>query len=297
MLLIYHDKFLEHNKSGHPENKNRLLAIKDILNKYNHTTIEPVDVLDAEKKIKEVHSDEYVELIKNIKSDTMLDSDTYIVKETYNVAVKAVAASINAADYAADKKDSFALVRPPGHHACKNRGMGFCIFNNIAIAAEYMLSTGKAKKILLLDIDCHHGNGTQEIFYARKDVYYISLHQYPAYPGTGSADETGVGEGKNFTLNIPLRPYTTDDEYIEKLKIFRKVAIDYNPDVILVSAGYDTYTDDPLTSMNITIDGFGKISKYIKETAKMTGVGVAFILEGGYNLRGLSEGVLKTIND
>ncbi|PKP56821.1 MAG: hypothetical protein CVT88_09720, partial [Candidatus Altiarchaeales archaeon HGW-Altiarchaeales-1] len=106
MLLIYHDKFLEHNKSGHPENKNRLLAIKDILDRYNYATIEPVDVPDAEKKIKEVHSDEYVKLIKNIKSDTMLDSDTYIVKETYNVAVKAVAASINAADYAADKKDS-----------------------------------------------------------------------------------------------------------------------------------------------------------------------------------------------
>ncbi len=298
MLIIYSDKFLEHNKSTHPENKNRLLAIKALLDKYNYTTIEPIeptDVGNIEEKIKKVHSEEYVELIKNSKSDVMLDPDTYLVKETYKIACKAVAASINAADYAADKKNSFALVRPPGHHACKHTGMGFCIFNNIAIAAEYLLSTGKTKKILLLDIDCHHGNGTQEIFYARKDVYYISLHQYPAYPGTGSADETGVGEGKNYTLNIPLHPRTTDNEYIEKLKIFRKVAIDYNPDVILVSAGYDTYIDDPLTSMNITIDGFGKISKYIKETAKMTDVGVAFILEGGYNLKGLSEGVLKTI--
>jgi len=249
MLLIYSDKFSEHNRSGHPENKNRLLAIKSILDKYNYSTIEPVDVPDMEKRIKDVHLDKYVELIKNTKSNTMLDPDTYVTKATYEVAVKAIAASINAANYAADKKNSFALVRPPGHHACKDRGMGFCIFNNIAIAAEHLLSIGKAKKILLLDIDCHHGNGTQEIFYGRRDVYYISLHQYPTYPGTGSSDETGAGAGKNFTLNIPLRSYITDDEYIEKLKIFRKVAIDYNPDVILVSAGYDTYTDDSLEAV------------------------------------------------
>jgi len=295
MILIYSNKFLEHSKSGHPENKNRLIAIKCLLDKYNYTTIEPKDVEDIEEKIKKVHSEAYVELIKNIKSDTMLDPDTYVVKTSYDVAVNAVEASINAAEYAVNKKNSFAFVRPPGHHTCKDRGMGFCIFNNIAIAAEYLISTNKAKKILILDIDCHHGNGTQEIFYDRKDVFYISLHQYPAYPGTGSADETGAGEGKNLTLNIPLHSYTTDDEYIERIKIFRKVAIDYKPDVILVFAGYDTYIDDPLTSMNITIDGFGKFSKYIKETAKIIGVGVAFILEGGYNLKGLSEGVLKTI--
>lgn len=293
MLIIYSDKFLEHNKSTHPENKNRLIAIKSMLDRYHYDTIEPVDVPNVEERIKKVHSEEYVELIKNFKY-SMLDPDTYVVKETYNAACKAVTASINAAEYAVNKKDAFALVRPPGHHACKNKGMGFCIFNNIAIAAEHLLSE-RAEKILILDIDCHHGNGTQEIFYARKDVYYISLHQYPAYPGTGSADETGTGEGKNYTLNIPLHPYTTDDEYIEALKIFRKIAIDYNPDVILVSAGYDTYINDPLTSMSITIDGFERISKYIKETAKMIDVGIAFMLEGGYNLKGLSEGVLKTI--
>jgi len=293
MILIYSDKFNKHDKLGHPENKNRLIAIKNILDKYNYKTIEVKEIENIEREIKDVHLEEYVEFIKNFKSD-MLDIDTYVTKDTYESAVAAVCASINAAEYAVSKRDAFALVRPPGHHACKEKGMGFCIFNNIAIATNYVIKNEIAKKVLILDIDCHHGNGTQEIFYSRNNVYYISLHQYPAYPGTGSYDESGIGEGKNFTLNIPLHPYTTDDEYIEHLKIFRKIAIDYNPDAIFVSAGYDTYLHDPLTSMSITIDGFKKISGFIKETAKIIDVGVAFILEGGYNLEGLSKGVLET---
>jgi acetoin utilization deacetylase AcuC-like enzyme len=296
MIIIYSDDFLKHNKENHPENKNRLIAIKNILDEKGYKTIEPKPIKNVENEIKNVHSEEYVNFIKSIRSNTILDFDTYLTQETFKVSIKAVEASINAAEYALDKKHSFALVRPPGHHACKNKGMGFCIFNNIAIASQYILNKKDAKKVLILDIDAHHGNGTQEIFYYRNDVFYISLHQYPAYPGTGSEKEIGKGKGKNFNLNIPLPPYTNDEEYLKKLEIFRKVALEYNPDLILVSAGYDTYKDDPLTQMSITIEGFEKISKYIKETAKMLDVGVAFILEGGYNLKGLSHGVLETIN-
>ncbi|MFN3527504.1 MAG: histone deacetylase, partial [Candidatus Altarchaeaceae archaeon] len=193
------------------------------------------------------------------------------------------------------KKDSFALIRPPGHHACRNRGMGFCLLNNIAIAANHLIENEKNLKILILDLDCHHGNGTQEIFYDRNDVFYVSLHQYPFYPGTGSEDEIGEGKGKYYTKNIPLKAYTDDKTYLEKLKIFENIAIEYNPDVILISMGYDTYIEDLLTLMNITIEGYYKISKFIKEVAKEIDVGVGFFLEGGYNLKGLSYGVLNTI--
>jgi len=295
MIIIYSDDFLKHNKENHPENKNRLIAIKNVLDDKGYKTIQPKPIKNVENEIKKVHSKEYVNFIKNIKSDIMLDPDTYASKDTYFVALKAVEASINAANFALNKKYSFALVRPPGHHACRNRGMGFCIFNNVAIAAEYLIRKNKAKKILILDIDAHHGNGTQEIFYYSNEVFYISFHQYPAYPGTGSENEKGAGKGKNFNLNIPLLPYTNDEEYLKKLKIFRKVALEYKPDLILISAGYDIYKDDPLTQMNITIKGFRKISEYIKETAQMLGIGVAFILEGGYNLKGLSQGVLETV--
>lgn len=293
MELIYSDEFLHHNKPGHPENKNRLIAIKKVLDENGYKTVEPVDV--EIKGIEKVHSLEYLNFLKKISGmEYMIDSDTYFVKDSYNVAMKAAIASVNAAENALRGKNSFALVRPPGHHARKNTGMGFCILNNVSIAANHLTEKG-VKKIIILDIDCHHGNGTQEIFYERSDVFYISLHQYPFYPGTGSADEIGKGDGLGYTKNIPLPAYTDDNTYLKKLEIFREIAFSYNPEVILVSAGYDTYFEDPLTMMNITIDGYRRIAELIKKTAEEIGVGTAFFLEGGYNLKGLSLGVLETI--
>lgn len=293
MNLIYCDKFLEHDKPTHPENKTRLIAIKNMLDRQGYKTIEPVDV--EIKGIEKVHTQEYLNFLKKISGkECMIDADTYFVEESYNTAMKAVFASINSAENALRGKNSFALVRPPGHHARKNTGMGFCILNNISIAANHLTEEG-VKRVLILDIDCHHGNGTQEIFYNRSDVYYISLHQYPFYPGTGSIDEIGEGIGTGYTRNIPLRAWTDDDTYLKKLEIFREIAFNYKPEVILVSAGYDTYFEDPLTMMNITIDGYRRIAEFIRDTADKIGVGTAFFLEGGYNLKGLSLGVLETI--
>jgi len=294
MILIYSDEFLKHNKIGHPENKERLLAIKNILDENKYKTIEPIDV--KIEGIEKVHSEEYLNFLKSTLGHSgKIDADTYFVENSYDVAMKAVMASINAAENALNKNDSFALIRPPGHHARYNKGMGFCLLNNISIAANHLTEKG-VKKVLILDLDCHHGNGTQEIFYKRSDVYYISLHQYPLYPGTGSENEIGEGEGMNYTRNIPLKPYTDDDTYLKKLEIFKNIAIKYDPEVILVSMGYDTYINDPLTTMNITIEGYYRIAKFIKDTAREIGVGVGFFLEGGYNLEGLPLGVLETIN-
>lgn len=293
MILIYSDEFLKHNKIRHPENKERLIAIKNALDKKGYKTVEPVDV--KIEGIENVHTIGYLNFLKSTSRHSgWIDTDTYFVSESYNVAVKAVMASVNAAENALYKKDSFALVRPPGHHACPNKGMGFCLLNNISIAANHLTEKG-VKKVLILDIDCHHGNGTQEIFYKRSDVYYISLHQYPFYPGTGSENEIGEREGINFTKNIPLDMHTDDNTYLKKLEIFREIAIKFSPEVILVSMGYDTYIDDPLTMMDITIEGYYRIAKFIKDTAKEIGVGVAFFLEGGYNLKGLPLCVLETI--
>lgn len=293
MIVIYSDEFLKHNKIGHPENKERLIAIKKVLDENGYKTTNPSDV--NIHGIENVHTIEYLNFLKSTSGHSgMIDLDTYYVNESYNVAMKAIMASVNAAENALDKKDSFALVRPPGHHACRNKGMGFCLLNNIAIAANHLTEKG-IKKIIILDLDCHHGNGTQEIFYKRSDVYYISLHQYPFYPGTGSEYEIGEGEGMGYTINIPLDPHTDDNTYLKKLEIFRETALKFSPEVILVSMGYDTYIDDPLTMMNITIDGYHKMVKFIKDAAKEIDVGVAFFLEGGYNLKGLPLGVLETI--
>lgn len=196
----------------------------------------------------------------------------------------------------------FALVRPPGHHASRNKGSGFCIFNNIAVAASYAINKYKIKRVAIIDFDVHHGNGTQDIFYNSREVFYVSVHQYPHYPGTGYYNETGAESGKGFNLNIPLTPFSEEIDYLTAfVEIIIPVLYNYEPQLILVSAGFDAHRDDLLSNINLTDDSYFKIVSLIKILACLINLknddfyGIGMVLEGGYNYNGLWASVNKTI--
>jgi acetoin utilization deacetylase AcuC-like enzyme len=192
----------------------------------------------------------------------------------------------------------FSLARPPGHHATPTRAMGFCLFNNAAVAAEWAIQEQLAGRVAILDFDVHHGNGTQEIFWTRSDVLYLSSHQSPHYPGTGAFSEVGAGAGQGFTVNFPV-PARRDDAFFVRLYNDLAVPIleQFQPDLILVSAGYDTHANDPLAGMRMTADGFGAIASALTAAAsRLCRRRILFLLEGGYDLRALTEGVQATID-
>ncbi|MEN8304239.1 MAG: histone deacetylase, partial [Campylobacterota bacterium] len=190
-------------------------------------------------------------------------------------------------------KSAFCAVRPPGHHATSNQAMGFCLFNNIAITARYAQFVGY-EKVMIIDFDVHHGNGTQEIFYGDSSVFYFSTHEYPAYPGSGSFDERGSGEGEGFTHNFPMRSFSSDDDILPIYEDELPLDIEwFNPDIILVSAGYDLHKADPLAQLEVSTEG---IKKIVESIMKSSDVPKIFMLEGGYNLSALGKSVAETID-
>jgi acetoin utilization deacetylase AcuC-like enzyme len=299
--FVYDDIFLKHEMpAGHPESPNRLIRILDTLktseiwNKIIH--IKPRRAEDED--ILKVHSKEY---FKNVKTFTgYYDLDTYISANSFEAAMYAAGAVIKAIDECnkGEIERAFCSVRPPGHHAEKNRAMGFCIFNNIAIGARYAQTIGY-KKVFIIDFDVHHGNGTQHIFEEDNSVFYFSTHQYPHYPGTGEEHERGKGKGEGFTYNIPMRYGSGDKDYISVYQsILPDLAKKFAPDIVLISSGYDIHIDDPLSDINISNDGIREIVKGILSCATVTRnlmLPFVFALEGGYNLRALSKSVLLTI--
>jgi acetoin utilization deacetylase AcuC-like enzyme len=248
------------------------------------------------------HSTEYIEQVKHIseRGGGMLDPDTVVSPKTFQAALRAVGGAILAAEKIREGEinNSFALVRPPGHHATYNHGHGFCIFNNIAILARYMIKNWGFKRILIVDFDAHHGNGTQDSFYDSPQVLYFSLQQWGIYPGSGWYQEIGENEGKGYTVNVPL-PWGTDDEtYLFALReLLYPIAEQYNPEFILVSAGFDTHYSDTLTSMNISSVGHGKIMETILDIAKQKCSGkIVTLLEGGYSLPALPRSIYNVIS-
>lgn len=301
MYLVYHPDYLEHNKSisYHPESPQRLLAIINYLKEKKLWDREKIiRPASAEKSdILLCHTERLIKQVKTLsEKGGIIDADTPVGVGTYDIALRAVGGTIKACQIAIEHNDSaFAFVRPPGHHAERDRACGFCYFNNVAIAAEKVLLTENINKILILDIDVHHGNGTQDIFYTRNDVFYISLHQHPhtLYPGTGFPEETGGGAGKGFTANIALPPATDDDNYIYAFEKIVLPAINrFKPELIIVSAGFDTHRKDPLASLNLTEKTYEFIALKLKESA----VAVVFSLEGGYDTYALSHGSESIIN-
>ncbi|NPA49056.1 MAG: histone deacetylase [Thermodesulfobacteria bacterium] len=304
IAIVKDEIFLRHNPGEyHPERPERLVKIYERL-------AEP-DIADFIKILKPReatfeelcwnHSPEYVKLIQQTagQNHVQLDPDTATCPESYEAAIKAVGAQFVGLDaiFKGEVQDVFALVRPPGHHAERDRAMGFCLFNNVALAAHYALKRLGVKRVLIVDWDLHHGNGTQWSFYQSKDVLFFSTHQFPYYPGTGRVEEIGEGEGLGYTVNVPLPAGCGDPEYATVFKkILVPVARAYNPDVILVSAGFDIYFGDPLGGMLVTPVGVAYLTRIVKKLAQECCRGrLLLTLEGGYSLQGLSDCVAAVI--
>jgi acetoin utilization deacetylase AcuC-like enzyme len=282
-MIVYSRDYLNHDMDGHPENKARLIAIIDFLEKIR--VFEKVPLTEptkaSEKDILRVHTKEHLENMRlTAKQGLRVEGDTYFTRETYDTALLAAGGVLTCLNV--NQKKGFALVRPPGHHATTSAAMGFCIFNNAAIGAAYARTKG-FRRIAILDFDLHHGNGTQEIFY-NDDILYISLHQWPHYPGTGSIEELGIGRGEGYTINIPLPGGVGDESYNLALnEIVFPLLREYSPEVLFLSAGYDGHFNDPLGSLNLSSGTYLNIAKVAKTLAKK----VVFSLEGGYDLEAL----------
>ncbi|MHC1635475.1 MAG: histone deacetylase family protein [Candidatus Methanospirareceae archaeon] len=303
--FVYHDDYLKHDTgSFHPETPDRLVAIMSRLRGKNFIEklyrIEPVEA--SIEEVEYVHHSSYIRSVEEIclSGGGMLDPDTPVCKDTFKVALLSVGGAIRAVEevMASNIKNAFALIRPPGHHATPNRGMGFCIFNNVAITAEYLKRKYGLRRILIVDWDVHHGNGTQEIFFDDPSVLYFSTHQYPYYPGTGWIKEIGKGEGRGYTINVPLPAGVDDEGYLYVMReILKPIAMDFSPEFVLVSAGFDAHIHDPLASMRLTSNAFGLFTDIVKEIAdKKCKDRVVILLEGGYNLDALAESVVAVFN-
>lgn len=287
--VIYSDDFLKHGYTGHIECKERLEHVtKDFQYNIINNLIEYIQPSKASRKdINRVHNSDYVNYIFNIK-ESQLDADTYMGPGSLDAVEKAAGAAIDGVREAfKGRRVSFGLVRPPGHHAMPGHAMGFCIFNNIAIGAAYALDKG-LKRVLIVDWDVHHGNGTEAMFYERSDVLYFSIHQYPHYPGTGDMTDVGEGDGKGFNVNVPLPPGASDLDYqaiFDRLLV--PIAGEYKPDLVMVSAGYDAYYKDPLGEMNLTESAFHMMGSKVRGIADDAGTNIVAMLEGGYSLERL----------
>jgi len=291
LIFFYPEGHEAHAKPGHPERPERVEVILNALrdtglwDKYPHT--EPTTI--PEEVLKSIHTPEYLETLKSsCESGLYLDADTYTTNRSWELSLAAVGGAIAVVRqvWLRDAERGFALTRPPGHHATRTRGMGFCLINNIAVAAEYLLQKEGAQRLAIVDIDLHHGNGTQEIFWRRGEVIYFSTHQYPHYPGTGNLQETGEGEGENTTVNIPMPIYSGDQAFASAMDTIIQPLLDrFQPEMILVSIGFDVHWCDPLGMLLVSATGYGNTIASLARWADNNCHGrIALFLEGGYDL-------------
>jgi len=290
--------YLEHDTGiSHPESKDRLLAIEKAIGPLHRELIKVSPIAVSREIISLVHTEEQIEQVYEASLYSQaIDSDTICSQNSYAADMKAVGAGVAAVDGIKNGTFSraFCAVRPPGHHATPLRSMGFCLFNNIAITARYAQDQGY-QKVMIIDFDVHHGNGTQDTFYEDDTVFYLSSHQAFSYPGTGMECETGEGKGKGFTANYLVMPDSGDREVLEIYQndLLPHVKL-FCPDLILVSAGYDLHESDPLAQLNVTTKGIRKIVRYILDTSKVPFI---FFLEGGYDVNALGNNVKVTIEE
>jgi len=297
--IIYSDEFLEHQTGRfHPEKPERLSAIATALkaapfaDQIQWQTPTPVEARAVTPILQQVHSQQYIKTLQHLaqRGGGYLDGDTPVSPRSYDVALLAVSAWLDGVEQVlATGNPAFVLARPPGHHAEGDRGMGFCLFSNAAIAAYYALAKPGINRVAILDWDVHHGNGTQAIVENHPQIAYCSLHQFPCYPGTGSADERGA---YNNVLNLPMQPGSTIAEYEPA---FENQVVpfltEFQPDLLIVSAGYDANADDPLASMNLQPQDYGLFTQYCLQLTRR----IVFGLEGGYDFSALSRSVVATI--
>lgn len=301
--FIYHPDYLNHDTGPkHPERPDRLRASlaalqqSDVWEQLHHIDPIPATV----EQIAYAHKPGYSEHIRqSCEAEIPLTYDTPVGHESYDIALLSTGGVLCAAEAVATKKvkNAFAMVRPPGHHATPGQSMGFCLFNNIAVTARYLQREHGVGKVAIVDWDVHHGNGTQDIFYEDASVFFFSIHQSPLYPGTGSRYEQGSGKARGTTLNVPMPPGSGDSEYIA---VFEDVLIPalhgFSPEFILISAGFDAHFLDPLAHIDLTAEGFAKLTDLVLDVAEEIASGnVVSALEGGYSLKGVSESIVAHV--
>jgi acetoin utilization deacetylase AcuC-like enzyme len=301
---VYDPIYLEHNLPGHPESKERLVRVMRLLEKQG--MLERLVAVEATpvslERLARNHSQRYIDTVRQMaeRGGGHLDLDTYLSARSYKAALMAAGGLVNAVEAVLEGEvdNAFALVRPPGHHALTARGMGFCLFNNVAVAARYALEEKGLERVLIADFDVHHGNGTQDAFYDKSCVLYFSTHQYPYYPGTGHWREIGRGEGEGYTANVPLSRGVGDEGFRRIFDEFLyPLAERYRPQLILVSAGYDAHWADPLAAMQLSITGYAHLAQTLKAMAdELCQSRIVFTLEGGYQLEVLAYAVLDTFH-
>ncbi len=296
---VSHSSFTEHDFPRHPEHAGRIKAVWEqlseqrLLDHFDRLSTTPA----SDEQILAAHSRAHLDrLIAVAQGDriTRLDQDTYALPQSLDVARLAAGAVVSAVDAVLNGKadNALAIVRPPGHHATAEWQMGFCLLNNIAIAARHAQAQHNCGKVLIIDYDVHHGNGTQDIFYADPSVLFISIHQSPFYPGTGALNETGTGAGTGYTLNVPIAGGHGDDSYA---RLFAEVvwpaAERFAPDLLLVSAGFDAHWVDPLAQMQLSLTGYdGLARECLRLAERLCGGKIVFVMEGGYDLQALAHG-------
>lgn len=288
---------------GHPERPERIEALLDLMRRYKRAGIVPVAPRAATvDEISANHDRRYVDRVRATagKPIVAFDPDTTAYSESYETALLAAGGVLELIDHVmAGKADNgFAMVRPPGHHAEADRAMGFCFFNNVAVGARYLIREHGLERILIVDWDVHHGNGTQRSFYADKRVLYVSLHQYPHYPGTGAADEAGAADGLGYTVNIPFPGGYGDEEYAAAFRrIIEPIGRQFAPQFVLISAGFDAHRSDPLSRMRLSNEGYAAMTRSLLDVARVPAGGKCVaVLEGGYDLDALAASVSAVLD-
>jgi acetoin utilization deacetylase AcuC-like enzyme len=300
-LYLHHPCSLSHDTGAHPERPDRIRAIEQALAERDWIGFEreqapPVDL----ERLGAIHPESYVDAIRRICEDGggMLDLDTVASSASFDAALHSAGGAVRAVDalIGGEAGIAFCGLRPPGHHAEAARAMGFCIFNNVAVAARHALDSHGLERVLVLDWDVHHGNGTNDIFYESNSLLYASIHQSPLYPGTGALSENGSGEGEGYTLNLPVPPGSGHDEWLSLVQhVVVPIARSYRPQLVLVSAGFDAHHADPLANCELTEESYAALTATVRELARQLGAPLAFTLEGGYDLSALSASVIAVL--
>ena len=302
--VVYDLVYLEHDTGAHCEIAMRLVRTVDNLHETGvMEQLVPIPARPATiEELARVHSEGYITYVESFaqKGGGYLDPDTVVSEGSYKAALYAAGGLLNAVDAVMDGEveHASALVRPPGHHALRWEAMGFCLFNNIAIAARHVIETRKLDRVMIVDFDVHHGNGTQDEFYGNREVLYFSTHQYPFYPGTGAVNDIGEGVGAGVTVNVPLPAYCGDEEYLRAFnEILVPVARRFKPQLILVSAGYDAHWADYISMMQVSTTGYARMVGILRELSReLCGGKLVLTLEGGYNLDALAASVRATFD-
>jgi acetoin utilization deacetylase AcuC-like enzyme len=301
--LVFSEYSAGHDTGSHPENQSRLTAIYQRLTRENLLEERPIYYAEPvePERVYSVHERSIVEQVRELsaRGGGAIDGDTLVEAGSWPTALASVGAAIQAVELVLSRTHlrAFSMARPPGHHAERSRQMGFCLFNNVAIAAHYALQAHGLNRIAILDWDVHHGNGTQDIFYGSSKVFFCSIHQWPLFPGTGLEHETGSGDGVGYTLNIPLLAGSGDAAYLSVIDdVVAPTFYQFDPELIIVSAGFDAHRDDPLAMMAVSEHGFRRMTERVCRWAQeLTNGQLVLVLEGGYNLRALSESVVAVL--